>query len=692
MELSKQSLKVKIILPVVALCAIGFSGMIAGVNYMASKDAIDQARTSVEREVATLASTLDFVVLSNNKRATTELEAFRLTLPGKPMLTGQRVMTGQKELPEMKMGLTPVNANTVWLDGNIDQHSPKIIEKDKEGKEKEVPDREPAILIRDGDKMYRGVTKLKNKDGSTRSGEEVTDAYAKKVMAGEDYAGSLERGGKMYSLASKPLRDEAGKVFGALTARVSAEASIAQLKEQLAKHVIGKTGYVYIIQLPSGDNKDIKIIMHPKLAGKTVSDLNDDRAKAVFAEMETKRNGNMVYDWPDADGKLRQKLVVFKEIPEINWVVAAGSYVDEFTESSTKLSGMLIVMLSIFGFVLLGAIYLVVNATLKPIGGIQGAIERFGTGDLTARIKSMPGSKNELDAIGTSFSSAVGNVSTLAQAIKSTSTRLQGATDASARASEQVHQAATEQSAQTEAITASTEELTVSIRGVAEQAGIVRNLATSTVNEVESGKLVIQHTINQMRSLEKQVADTEHEVKELGAKSFEIGQAVSTIKEIADQTNLLALNAAIEAARAGEQGRGFAVVADEVRKLAEESAKAASNIGQILTSVTSGVGNVQQAIGHAVAGADAGAKASSQAETALEKISTVAHQILLAASEVDTSTREQTATAESIARSIERMAQSTEETSAAANASNQTAQELASIAAQLDQKVSAFRL
>lgn len=678
-NLGRQSLKANILLPVVGVCLIGFSSMIGGISYFANASAIKQANDSVDREVAIIASTLDFAVLSNNMRAKTEVEAFRLSLPGKPILTGRRVMTGDRELPELMLGTTQANGNLAWLKAN------------KEA----FPGRDPAVLIRDGDRMYRGVSLLKQETDPTkyRIGDLVHAPYADVVMQGKEHAETIEREGKMYSLGAKPIFDDSGKnVIGVLTSRVSAEDSMKNLKESLSKLVVGKTGYVYIVQLPNGDSKDLKIVMHPTLAGKTVSDLKDERAKKVFEQILEKRNGTLTYDWPDAEKNMRQKLVVFKEIPDLHWVVVAGSYVDEFTEASVFLRNFTIAALTLFGFSLITAIYFVVNRIQKPIVAIRENIGRVGKGDLTIQVDSIPGSKNEIDAINGSLAEAKGNMTNLATSIKATARSLQNATDMSARSSEQVRQAAIEQAEQSSAISASTEELSVSIDNTTAQAGIVLNLANETVSVVEDGKRVVENAISQMNSIGFQVGSAAVEIKALEAKSSEITATVSTIKEIAEQTNLLALNAAIEAARAGEMGRGFAVVADEVRKLAEQSSKAATAIGKTITSVVDGVSKVHDAIEFAVTGADAGAMASTQAEAALEQIHGVAKRISEAASEVNLMTREQSTAAQSIATSIERMAQSTEETTAAANSSSKTAQELAEMAVQLDREVSVFKL
>src|SRR5579883_96827 len=143
----------------------------------------------------------------------------------------------------------------------------------------------------------------------------------------------------------------------------------------------------------------------------------------------------------------------------------------------------------------------------------------------------------------------------------------------------------------------------------------------------QSGGQAVQDTISSMSRIQEQVASSSAKVAELGAKGQEIGAIIETIDQIAEQTNLLALNAAIEAARAGEHGKGFAVVADEVRKLAERATQATKEIGSLIGSVRSGVDDAVTAMEAATREVRAGATQSQEAGTALAQILQAAQSV-----------------------------------------------------------------
>jgi len=181
-------------------------------------------------------------------------------------------------------------------------------------------------------------------------------------------------------------------------------------------------------------------------------------------------------------------------------------------------------------------------------------------------------------------------------------------------------------------------------------------------------------------------------VSRLDASSAKINAVVNVIKEVADQTNLLALNAAIEAARAGEQGRGFAVVADEVRKLAERTAQSTQEITSTMTAMQSDASHAVKGMRTAVEQVNKGVEHTREAEHAVREIESGSTETIGMVSEISEAIREQSSASSIIAQKVERIAQMSEENSAAAGTTSSTAADLNSLAATMRNEVQKYRV
>jgi methyl-accepting chemotaxis protein len=181
-------------------------------------------------------------------------------------------------------------------------------------------------------------------------------------------------------------------------------------------------------------------------------------------------------------------------------------------------------------------------------------------------------------------------------------------------------------------------------------------------------------------------------VRDLGNQSEKIGEIINVINDIADQTNLLALNAAIEAARAGEAGRGFAVVADEVKKLAERTAQSTQEIGTMVNSIRTGVDRAVGAMGEASQKVKAGVELSSNAGSALSEIVGSASSLQSMVQQIAAAIEEMNSTTDEIAKDIEQVSAVTKESSNAAGQVTQSAVELSGLSVKLEGMVKEFRL
>ena len=202
---------------------------------------------------------------------------------------------------------------------------------------------------------------------------------------------------------------------------------------------------------------------------------------------------------------------------------------------------------------------------------------------------------------------------------------------------------------------------------------------------------MVQGAAAEMSKIADSVNQSSHFIERLGEHSNQISAIVNVIKEIADQTNLLALNAAIEAARAGEQGRGFAVVADEVRKLAERTARSTEEITAMIGSIQDGTQHAVASMQEGSARVIEGVAMANRAGESMSQISSGANQVISAVSDISSALREQSTASNQVAQNVERIARMTEENSVAANEIAEEAQQLESLAGALENAVSRFK-
>ncbi|MCX9157496.1 methyl-accepting chemotaxis protein [Niveibacterium sp. 24ML] len=239
---------------------------------------------------------------------------------------------------------------------------------------------------------------------------------------------------------------------------------------------------------------------------------------------------------------------------------------------------------------------------------------------------------------------------------------------------------------------AAMEQVTVSINHVADRSADARAIALESGRLAEEGEQVIATTVARINEIAATVASAAERLAELEQHSQAIGQVVAVIREVADQTNLLALNAAIEAARAGEQGRGFAVVADEVRKLAERTSKSTRHITEIISQIASSAGKASDGMRAAVLGVDRGVAEAGEASHAIRLIGDGARKAFEQVTEISDAIRQQGEATQGIARAVETMARLAEENAATASVAREAASHLEQLAARLGRGVESYRL
>ena len=248
------------------------------------------------------------------------------------------------------------------------------------------------------------------------------------------------------------------------------------------------------------------------------------------------------------------------------------------------------------------------------------------------------------------------------------------------------------QSESASSMAAAVEELTVSIDHVAGNAGEVRKISDSSETLACSGGEIVGHLVSDMEKISKAVSSAAVTIDDLGKKTESIQNIVKSIQEIADQTNLLALNAAIEAARAGEQGRGFAVVADEVRKLAEKTSRSTREISVVTNTITSSTGDAVGEIEVVVGMVKSGSLLAKRAGAAIIEIKGGAGRVLQGVADINNSMHEQSQAGHEIAVNVEKVARMSEENSASVRGVSTSVEDLEHMSESLQASVKHFRV
>jgi methyl-accepting chemotaxis protein len=300
--------------------------------------------------------------------------------------------------------------------------------------------------------------------------------------------------------------------------------------------------------------------------------------------------------------------------------------------------------------------------------------------------------KNEFSKMFAAMQELQFSMRTIIAGIKDTAVQLTSASEILSSTSVQIAEGTENASGQTATVTTALDEMAAVSANISHRCQEMSDKANGTGNATSRGEETISGMAVMMAEIERMVIGTMEAVKALGANSERIGDIVVAIGDIADQTNLLALNAAIEAARAGEQGRGFAVVADEVRNLAERTTRATREVQSIIASLQGDVKNVVNSMEQSAGSVRNGTKDAQLSSQAIHSIKEQIAPLIDYVSQVATAAEEQTATSMNITESMHRISKVIQEAASGAQRTEQAAAELARSANELQQMVNRFKL
>ncbi len=468
-------------------------------------------------------------------------------------------------------------------------------------------------------------------------------------------------------------------------ARLAAIATLRDLRYAGTDYFFGfDTNHVYFL-LPT----------KPEFEGQNKKAMKDAKGTFLIQELvaAAQAGGGYVNYWFPRSGSdiPEPKLSYAALFAPWNWVVGTGIYIDDvdatFRRETLILGGIAMALLALIAVIS----WRLARGVLRQLGGepayAAAATARIAAGDLATPVVA---DTRFADSLLMAMQRMQGRLSEVFRSIDAAAQSLSNNAEALSTTAAEVSRAAGTQAEATAATSASIEEMTVSINEVAAQAQQTEANSRRTAGLADESVAVIQRAAGEIESMVTTVGGSATQVQGLLRRSREIGGIAQVIKEIADQTNLLALNAAIEAARAGEQGRGFAVVADEVRKLAERTTQAtiqiANTIEQIQTETSLAVTGIEAAVPQAGRSLELVREAASM----LDLIDVQAADSLARAREVANAAGEQAAAGD-IARHVEQIARMAEATTATMSGNADNAHQLEVMAGQLRQQTGYFR-
>jgi methyl-accepting chemotaxis protein len=448
--------------------------------------------------------------------------------------------------------------------------------------------------------------------------------------------------------------------------------------DPLVAGTIGKTGHTWLV------SNDQTLRSAFKGSDKSVISTRMESEAAKLAA------GGESGDLVQMSDSGTQTLAVFAplNVPGLDWGIVGEYDMAEVIAPATAMKKNLAIEIFIAMAIIIPLAFLFSRSFVRPILRVVAHTQRLAAGDFSQRLNIQR--KDELGKLAEAADDMTAQIGSMISDVSGAAHEVAGAATQIAATSEQMSRGLDNQEQQTNESSAAVEELSSSIASVADKSAHAAQAAANAGAEAEEGGKVVADTISEIRGIAQQVRQSVQAVDALGVKSEAIGEIIAVINDIADQTNLLALNAAIEAARAGEHGRGFAVVADEVRKLAERTTTATEQVSKSIREIQNDTQSAIEQIEQGSSRVENGVKMASNAGGSLERIVEASKLLQSMVDDIAHAIEEQTIGAQQIAEATSSIVEVTRESASAASEANSAASNLSQQAERLLSMTSQF--
>ena len=531
-----------------------------------------------------------------------------------------------------------------------------------------------TVFVRSGDDFIRISTSLTKQDGSRAIGtvlDRQGPAYSR-VVGGQTYIGRAVLFDRSYMTQYSPVRDASGKVIAVLFIGFDyTDAQNAQF-DNLKRFRIGQTGSLALLDeqkhwlvAPAG-------VQAPDQSVPVMLDLAKTPGKGRF--------------WSDKLEDFYSVSVPFDGGP---WAVVASMPKAEIRAVTWSVGTRLVIGSLLAMLLAVGATVWLLRSKLAPLSDLVRQAEALGAGDLSARLNVS--SHDEIGQLARSFNQMGEALSTMVSHIRKAAEEVNGRAQALSGLSGGAYEGMEQQSGEITSMAGAVEEFSATSLNIADNMGNTERMAQENAQQTRIGRNSMAQASSSLEHIATALNSTATVINTLGQRSQEIGGIVGVITSIAEQTNLLALNAAIEAARAGEQGRGFAVVADEVRNLASRTRQATDEISGMIQSIQQETGNAISTMEQGNALMQEGLSRNADVASALARIDEQSRSAGQQFAAITTATQEQSSTATLLSSNLQSIALANSEQRQVVSNLAITAKELETLAAGLRQEVDRFR-